>query len=75
MRFDSVYVGHFKCNLRRIIDYPALTKYLNRLLKLFDIADTIDMKFIKRHYYESHLILNSSGIVPIGPENLFPLGC
>jgi len=67
IRFDAVYVGHFKCNLRRIADYPHLSGYLRDLYQLPGIADTVDFAHIKRHYYESHLTLNPSGVVPAGP--------
>jgi len=68
VRFDPVYVGHFKCNLRRIADYPNLSNYLRDLYQLPGIAETVDLNHIKRHYYESHTRINPSGIVPLGPE-------
>jgi glutathionyl-hydroquinone reductase len=67
VRFDPVYVGHFKCNIRRIADYPRLSAYLARICALDGIAATIDMAHIKRHYYESHRTINPTGIVPVGP--------
>ncbi|MCW3479190.1 glutathione S-transferase family protein [Neisseriaceae bacterium JH1-16] len=67
VRFDAVYVGHFKCNLRRIADYPNLSAYTHDVYQLPGIAETVDFAHIKRHYYESHLNLNPSGIVPAGP--------
>jgi putative glutathione S-transferase len=67
IRFDAVYVGHFKCNLRRITDYPNLWAYTRRLYQLPGIAQTVNFEHIKRHYYESHRKLNPSGIVPLGP--------
>ncbi len=67
LRFDAVYVGHFKCNLRRIADYPALSAYIERLLDYPGVASTVNMEHIKRHYYFSHRHLNPSGIVPAGP--------
>ena len=67
IRFDAVYVGHFKCNLRRIADYPALTAYLKRLFHTPGVAETVDFLHIKSHYYQSHPKLNPSGIVPKGP--------
>ena len=71
VRFDPVYVGHFKCNLRRIADYPALSAYLRDLYQHPGIAETVDFEHIKRHYYESHESVNPTGIVPVGPaENL-----
>ena len=68
VRFDPVYVGHFKCNLRRIADYPALTRYRKELYRCPGVAETVDIFHIKRHYYESHRMLNPRGIVPLGPE-------
>jgi putative glutathione S-transferase len=68
IRFDAVYVGHFKCNIRRIADYPRLSAYLRRLLAVEGVADTIDFGHIKRHYYESHRTINPTGIVPVGPD-------
>jgi putative glutathione S-transferase len=67
LRFDPVYVGHFKCNLRRIADYPNLSGYLRELYQVPGIAETVDMRHIKGHYYESHLTINPTGIVPVGP--------
>ena len=68
VRFDSVYVGHFKCNLRRLIDYKNLWAYTRELYQHPGIANTVDFMHIKRHYYESHASLNPSKIVPAGPE-------
>jgi len=68
IRFDAVYVGHFKCNLRRIADYANLTRYLRALYARPGVADTVNFQHIKGHYYQSHPQLNPSGIVPIGPE-------
>lgn len=68
VRFDPVYVGHFKCNLRRIADYPNLSNYLRELYQLPGIAGTVDMLHIKAHYYGSHATINPTGIVPVGPE-------
>ena len=67
VRFDPVYVGHFKCNIRRIADYPALSGYLRDLYQMPGIADTVVMRHIKQHYYGSHLTINPTGIVPGGP--------
>ena len=67
LRFDPVYVGHFKCNIRRIADYPALSSYVRELYQVPGIAETVDMDHIKRHYYESHRTINPTGIVPVGP--------
>ncbi|SEA45810.1 glutathione S-transferase family protein [Alkalimonas amylolytica] len=68
VRFDAVYVGHFKCNHRRIADYPALSNYLRSLYQLPGIAETVDLSHIKRHYYISHPMINPTQVVPIGPE-------
>ncbi|RME97251.1 MAG: glutathione S-transferase family protein [Alphaproteobacteria bacterium] len=68
VRFDPVYVGHFKCNLRRIEDYPNLSNYLRDLFQQPGIAETVNMEHIKRHYYGSHKTINPTGIVPLGPE-------
>jgi len=68
VRFDPVYVGHFKCNLRRIRDYPNLWGYLRDLYQQPGIANTVDIDHIKAHYYGSHSTINPTGIVPRGPE-------
>lgn len=68
VRFDAVYHYHFKCNLRRLRDYPRLWAFTKRLYALPGIAETVDMPFIKRHYYGSHKTINPHGIVPVGPE-------
>ena len=67
VRFDAVYYSHFKCNLRRIIDYPNLGNYLRDLYQQPGIAATVNMDHIKRHYYGSHRHVNPTGIVPLGP--------
>lgn len=68
VRFDAVYYGHFKCNLRRIADYPNLSNYLRELFQMPGVAETVNMDHIKRHYYASHRQINPTGIVPLGPE-------
>ncbi|MDQ4059793.1 MAG: glutathione S-transferase family protein [Pseudomonadota bacterium] len=68
VRFDPVYVGHFKCNLRRIAEYPNLSNYLRELYQVPGIAETVNFAHIKRHYYASHRHINPTGIVPLGPE-------
>lgn len=68
IRFDAVYVGHFKCNLRRVADYPSLSRYVRSLYRLPAFAGTTHIEEIKLHYYGSHRSLNPSGIVPVGPE-------
>jgi putative glutathione S-transferase len=67
VRFDPVYVGHFKCNLKRIADYPNLSNYLRDLYQVPDVAETVDLFHIKNHYYGSHPTINPTGIVPKGP--------
>ncbi|GAA4503337.1 glutathione S-transferase C-terminal domain-containing protein [Actinoallomurus oryzae] len=66
-RFDAVYHGHFKCNLRRIVDYPRLWAYARRLYAIPAFGETTDFDHIKRHYYETHRHLNPYGIVAKGP--------
>ena len=68
VRFDAVYHGHFKCNLRRIADYPALAAYLRDLFQTPGFGDTTDFHHIKSHYYASHRTINPTGIVPVGPH-------
>jgi glutathionyl-hydroquinone reductase len=68
LRFDAVYYGHFKCNLRRITDYPNLWNYLRDLYTVAGIAETANMDHIKRHYYMSMAAINPARIVPFGPE-------
>ena len=68
IRFDAVYVGHFKCNIRRIADYPALSAYMRELYQMPGIADTVNMRHIKYHYFASHLNINPTGIIPLGPK-------
>jgi putative glutathione S-transferase len=67
VRFDPVYVGHFKCNIRRVADYPALSGYLRELYQWPGVAGTTRMDHIKFHYYASHTTINPTGIVPAGP--------
>lgn len=66
-RFDAVYHGHFKCNLRRLVDYPRLWAYARRLYAIPAFGETTDFDHIKRHYYMTHRHLNPSGVVPKGP--------
>ncbi len=68
VRFDPVYVGHFKCNIRRVADYPNLSGYLRELYQWPGVAETTDLDHIKRHYYASHESINPTGIVPTGPD-------
>lgn len=67
VRFDAVYVGHFKCNIRRIVDYPNLWGYLRDLYQVPGIAETVSIEHIKAHYYTSHANINPTRIIPIGP--------
>ena len=68
LRFDPVYVGHFKCNLRRIADYPNIHNYMVDLMRTYDLADTFNLEHVKNHYYGSHPTINPTLIVPYGPE-------
>ena len=68
LRFDPVYVGHFKCNLRRIADYPNIHNYMVDLMKTYDLAVTFNLEHVKNHYYGSHPTINPTLIVPYGPE-------
>ena len=67
VRFDAVYVGHFKCNIRRLVDYPKLWGYTRELYQVPGVARTVNMDHIKSHYYGSHETINPTGIVPAGP--------
>jgi len=67
VRFDSVSVGHFTCNLRRNDAYPYLSGYLRELYQVPGVAETVDFEHIKRHYYESHGTINPTRVVPVGP--------
>ena len=67
VRFDSVYNGHFKCNIRRIVDYRNLWAYTRDIFQVPGVAETVDFGHIKRHYYMSHRRINPTGIVPVGP--------
>ena len=68
VRFDAVYHGHFKCNLRRIADYPNITGWLRDLYQIEGVSGTVNLDHIKTHYYASHRMINPTGIVPVGPE-------
>ena len=67
VRFDPVYHGHFKCNLRRIADYPNLSNYLRQLYQIPGVKETVNFEHIKNHYYRSHESVNPSRVVPLGP--------
>lgn len=66
-RFDAVYHGHFKCNLKRIADYPALWRFTRDIFNHPGVAQTVNLEHIRRHYYESHTTINPTGVVPLGP--------
>lgn len=68
LRFDPVYVGHFKCNRRRIVDFDNLWPYVRDLYQVPGVAETVHMDHIKSHYYGSHKTINPTGIVPVGPD-------
>jgi putative glutathione S-transferase len=67
VRFDAVYYGHFKCNRRRITDYPNLSDYVRDLFQMPGVKDTVNFEQIKQHYYYSHAHINPTRIVPLGP--------
>ena len=71
VRFDAVYYGHFKCNLRRLVDYPALLRLTRSLYQVSGVAETVNFQHIKQHYYLSHPWLDPTGIVPVGPAQDF----
>ena len=73
LRFDPVYVGHFKCNRQRLADYPNLWAYTRELYQVPGVAGTVNLAHIKRHYYGSHRAINPSGVVPQGPAIDFTL--
>ena len=68
VRFDAVYVGHFKCNRKRIADYPNLSHYLKALYEVPGVKETVDLNHIRTHYYWSHTTINPHRIIPVGPE-------
>ncbi len=68
LRFDPVYHGHFKCNLRRLVDYASLSGFTRELYQVPGVAETVDIEHIKRHYYGSQLDVNPTGVVPTGPD-------
>lgn len=68
VRFDAVYVGHFKCNRQRIADYPNLSAYLRELYQMPGVKETVNFDHIKQHYYYSHHMINPTRVVPVGPE-------
>lgn len=68
VRFDPVYHGHFKCNLKRLIDYPHINAYARRLHTQHGVGDVFNLEHAKRHYYESHDMINPTAVVPLGPD-------
>lgn len=68
IRFDAVYHGHFKCNRQKIEDFAVLPDYLRDVFQISGVADTVNFKHIKDHYYASHRTINPSGVVPLGPD-------
>ena len=68
VRFDAVYFGHFKCNLRRVVDYPNLWGFTRELYQYPGVAETTNFEHIKKHYYQSHESINPTRIVPVGPD-------
>lgn len=68
IRFDAVYYGHFKCNIKRLVDYPNLWAYTRELYQWPGIAQTLNLSHVKTHYYRSHTMINPTGIVPAGPQ-------
>ena len=73
IRFDAVYYGHFKTNRQRIADYPAISNYLRELYQYPGVAQTVNFAHIKQHYYGSHVTINPTQVVPLGPEQDFTL--
>ncbi len=71
IRFDAVYVSHFKCNLKRIVDYPNIWGYVKELYEMPAFKSTTNFRHIKNHYFMSHGEINPSGIVPLGPDLVF----
>jgi putative glutathione S-transferase len=67
IRFDAVYFGHFKTNRQQIVDYPAISNYVRELYQIEGVAGTVNVEHIKAHYYASHLTINPTGIVHVGP--------
>jgi putative glutathione S-transferase len=74
IRFDAVYFGHFKTNRQQIADYPAMSNYLRELYQVPGIAETVNFEHIKTHYYASHLGINPTGVIPVGPAQDFTKG-
>lgn len=73
IRFDAVYYGHFKTNRQRIVDFPAISNYLRELYQQPGVAQTVNFEHIKQHYYGSHVTINPTQVVPLGPDQDFTL--
>ena len=73
IRFDAVYFGHFKTNKQLLADYPAISGYVRELYQVPGVAETVSFEHIKTHYYVSHLTINPTGIIPLGPKQDFNL--
>ncbi|MEH6358510.1 MAG: glutathione S-transferase family protein [Pseudomonadales bacterium] len=71
IRFDAVYFGHFKTNRQLLADYPAISGYVRELYQVPGVAETVSFEHIKTHYYASHLMINPTGVIPIGPQQNF----
>jgi putative glutathione S-transferase len=71
IRFDAVYFGHFKTNRQLLADYPAISGYVRELYQVPGVAETLSFEHIKTHYYASHLMINPTGVIPIGPAQDF----
>ena len=68
LRFDPVYATHFKCNIRRLVDYPNLWGYTRDIYQMPGVAQTCNLRHIKQHYFGSHPSVNPSGVIPLGPQ-------
>jgi len=73
IRFDAVYHGHFKCNRQKLSEYSNISSYLRELYQVAGVKETVDLEYTKVHYYGSHLSINPTGIVPLGPVQNFEL--
>jgi putative glutathione S-transferase len=73
IRFDAVYFGHFKTNKKLLAHYPAISGYVRELYQVPGVAETVSFEHIKTHYYASHLTINPTGVIPLGPEQEFNL--
>jgi putative glutathione S-transferase len=71
IRFDAVYFGHFKTNRQLLADYPAISGYVRELYQMPGVAETVSFEHIKTHYYASHLMINPTGVIPVGPVQDF----